>query len=93
MEDNTLVKSSFSAFTPTGRTKIGVIWDLSVKKIDDETLSSQIRFTALPRRNSWTSSANREFRGRSSRLLVNRFQRLITGRRRPSSQKVSNVMP
>jgi hypothetical protein len=24
-------------FTPTGRTKIGVIWDLSVKKINDET--------------------------------------------------------
>jgi hypothetical protein len=24
-------------FTPTGRTKIGVIWDLSVKKIDDKT--------------------------------------------------------
>jgi hypothetical protein len=24
-------------FTPTGRTKVGVIWDLSVKKIDDKT--------------------------------------------------------
>jgi hypothetical protein len=24
-------------FTPTGRTKIGVIWDLVVRKIDDKT--------------------------------------------------------
>jgi len=24
-------------FTPTGRTKVGVIWDLAVRKIDDKT--------------------------------------------------------
>ena len=29
--------SNSHVFTPAGRTKIGVIWDLSVKKIDDET--------------------------------------------------------
>ena len=29
--------SNSDVFTPAGRTKIGVIWDLSVKKIDDET--------------------------------------------------------
>jgi hypothetical protein len=56
-------------------------------------VSSQIWFTALPRENSWTSSENKEFRGRSSAPLVNRFQRLITGRRRLSFQAGSNVMP
>ena len=29
--------STSDVFTPTGRTKIGVIWDLSVRKIDDNT--------------------------------------------------------
>src|SRR5437899_3962443 len=29
--------SDSDVFTPTGRVKIGVIWDLSVKKIDDKT--------------------------------------------------------
>jgi hypothetical protein len=29
--------SDSDVFTPTGRTKMGVIWDLSVKKIDDKT--------------------------------------------------------
>jgi hypothetical protein len=29
--------STSDVFTPAGRTKIGVIWDLSVKKIDDKT--------------------------------------------------------
>jgi len=29
--------SNSDVFTPTGRIKIGVIWDLSVRKIDDQT--------------------------------------------------------
>ena len=29
--------SNSDVFTPTGRTRIGVIWDLSVRKIDDKT--------------------------------------------------------
>lgn len=29
--------SHSDVFTPTGRVKVGVIWDLSVKKIDDDT--------------------------------------------------------
>jgi hypothetical protein len=29
--------SNSDLFTPTGRTKVGVIWDLRVKKIDDKT--------------------------------------------------------
>lgn len=29
--------SNSDIFTPTGRTKVGVIWDLSVKRIDDKT--------------------------------------------------------
>ena len=39
------------------------------------------------------ASANKEFRGRFSRPLESRFQRLIIGRRRLSSQTVSNVTP
>jgi hypothetical protein len=35
--DHLRLVSNSDVFTPTGRTKIGVIWDLSVKKIDDKT--------------------------------------------------------
>jgi hypothetical protein len=35
--DHLRTVSSSDVFTPTGRTKIGVIWDLSVKKVDDKT--------------------------------------------------------
>jgi hypothetical protein len=35
--DHLKLVSNSGVFTPTGRTKIGVIWDLSVKKIDDQT--------------------------------------------------------
>src|SRR5215467_11822985 len=35
--DHLRLVSNSDLFTPTGRTTIGVIWDLSVKKIDGET--------------------------------------------------------
>jgi hypothetical protein len=35
--DHLRLVSNSDVFTPTGRTKVGVIWDLSVKKIDDKT--------------------------------------------------------
>ena len=35
--DHLRLVSNSDVFTPNGRTKIGVIWDLSVKKIDDKT--------------------------------------------------------
>jgi hypothetical protein len=35
--DHLRLVSNSDLFTPTGRTKVGVIWDLSVKKIDDQT--------------------------------------------------------
>src|SRR5215468_11046505 len=35
--DHLRLVSNSDVFTPNGRTKIGVIWDLSVKKIDDQT--------------------------------------------------------
>src|SRR5262245_8358147 len=35
--DHLRLVSESDVFTPTGRTKIGVIWDLQVKRIDDET--------------------------------------------------------
>jgi hypothetical protein len=34
--DHLRLVSTSDVFTPTGRTKIGVIWDLAVKKIDDK---------------------------------------------------------
>jgi hypothetical protein len=34
--DHLRLVSNSDVFTPTGRTKIGVIWDLSVKKINDK---------------------------------------------------------
>lgn len=35
--DHLRLVSDSDVFTPTGRIKIGVIWDLSVKKIDDQS--------------------------------------------------------
>jgi hypothetical protein len=49
--DHLRLVSKSDLFTPAGRTKIGVIWDLSVKKIDERRVSSQTRFAALQRRN------------------------------------------
>src|SRR5258706_30551 len=49
---------------------------------------SPIRFTTLRHQTHWTSSANTESRERSSKLLVNRFERLITERKRLCWQKV-----
>jgi hypothetical protein len=42
--------SNSDVFTPTGRTKIGVIWDLSVKKVDDKTceFTNMVRSSATP---------------------------------------------
>ncbi|QOY86575.1 hypothetical protein [Paludibaculum fermentans] len=35
--DHLRLVSNSDVFTPTGRTKVGVIWDLAVRKIDDKT--------------------------------------------------------
>jgi hypothetical protein len=35
--DHLRLVSNSDVFTPTGRIKVGVIWDLSVKKIDDQS--------------------------------------------------------
>ena len=35
--DHLRLASTSDVFTPTGRTKIGVIWDLAARKIDDKT--------------------------------------------------------
>jgi hypothetical protein len=48
--DHLQLVSNSDVFTPTGRTKIGVIWDLSVKKIDDETceFTNMVHSSATP---------------------------------------------
>ncbi len=48
--DHLRLVSKSDLFTPTGRTKIGVIWDLSVKKIDDKTceFTNTVRSSATP---------------------------------------------
>jgi hypothetical protein len=42
--------SNSDVFTPTGRLKIGVIWDLSVKKLDDQTceFTNTVHSSATP---------------------------------------------
>lgn len=42
--------SDSDVFTPTGRIKVGVIWDLSVKKIDDRSceFTNTVHSTATP---------------------------------------------
>jgi hypothetical protein len=42
--------SNSDVFTPTGRVKMGVIWDLSVKKIDDRTceFTNTVHSSATP---------------------------------------------
>jgi len=48
--DHLRLVSVSDVFTPTGRTKIGVIWDLSVRKIDDNTceFSNTVHSSATP---------------------------------------------
>jgi hypothetical protein len=48
--DHLRLISTSDVFTPTGRTKIGVIWDLSVRKIDDNTceFNNTVHSSATP---------------------------------------------
>ena len=48
--DHLRLVSSSDVFTPTGRIKVGVIWDLSVKKIDDESceFANTVHSTSTP---------------------------------------------
>ncbi len=91
--DHLRLVSSSDVFTPTGRTKIGVIWDLSVKKIDDRTceFTNMVHSSATPELMDFLGKQGIPWR--SSKPPVNRFQRLITRKRRLSSRRVSNVTP
>jgi hypothetical protein len=48
--DHLRLVSNSDVFTPNGRTKIGVIWDLSVRKVDDTSceLTNLVHSTATP---------------------------------------------
>ena len=48
--DHLRLVSASDVFTPTGRTKIGVIWDLRVKRIDNKTceFTNTVRSSATP---------------------------------------------
>lgn len=48
--DHLVLVSDSDVFTPTGRTKIGVRWELSVKRIDDRTceFTNTVHSTATP---------------------------------------------
>ena len=48
--DHLRLVSNSDVFTPTGRTKIGVIWDLAVRKIDDQTceFTNTVQSSATP---------------------------------------------
>jgi hypothetical protein len=91
--DHLRLASNSDVFTHTGRTQMHVIWDLSVKRIGDNTceFTNAVRSSATPELVDFL--AKQESRGRFSRLLVSRFRKLITGGKRPCSQKVSSVTP
>jgi hypothetical protein len=48
--DHLRLVSNSDVFTPTGRIKMGVIWDLSVKKIDDQSceFTNTVHTSATP---------------------------------------------
>jgi len=48
--DHLRLVSNSAVFTPTGRIKVGVIWDLSVKKIDDHSceFTNAVHSSATP---------------------------------------------
>jgi hypothetical protein len=48
--DHLRLVSKSDVFTPTGRIQVGVIWDLSVKKIDDQSceFTNTIHSTSTP---------------------------------------------
>lgn len=91
--DHLRLVSNSDVFTPTSQTKIGVIWDLSVKKIDDRTceFTNMVHSSATPELLDFLGTRNSV--GGLLRPPVNLCQRPITGKRRLSSQRVSNVTP
>jgi hypothetical protein len=48
--DHLRLVSTSDVFTPTGRTKVGVIWDLRVRKLDDQTceFTNTVHSSATP---------------------------------------------
>ncbi len=84
--------SNSDVFTPTGRIKVGVIWDLSVKKIDDESceFTNTVHSTSTPELMNFLQS--RAFHGKSLKQPANRFRRLTTDRKRLCSQRALRVM-
>jgi hypothetical protein len=75
--DHLRLVSIADVFTPTGRTKMNVIRDLSVKKIDDKTceFTNAVHSSATPELLDFLGKQG--IRGRPSRPLVSLFQRLI----------------
>lgn len=82
--DHLKLVSNSDVFTPTGRPK---------RKIDEKTceFTNMVHSSATPKLLDFLGKQGIPWR--SSEPAVNRFQRLITGRRRLCSQKVSNVTP
>ena len=85
--------SNSDVFTPTGRIKVGVIWDLSVKKIDDDYLrvyqcSSQLLHAGAPGLSGQTGHSM----GGLPSPPASPFPRRTTGRRRLCLPRVLSVM-
>ena len=85
--------SNSDLFTPTGRIKVGVIWDLSVKKIDDKTceFTNAVHSSFTPE--LLDSLAKQGIPWEVFQAAASRFRRRTTGRRRLSSPKVLSAMP
>jgi hypothetical protein len=90
--DHLRLVSTSDVFTPKGGTKIGVIWDLTARKIDDKTceFTNTVQSSATPELLDFLGKQGIPldiFRGARKPI-----SEATTGRRRRCSQKASSVM-
>src|SRR5271166_2064735 len=84
--------SNSDVFTPAGRVKVGVIWDLSAKKIDGNTCEFINLVHSFFTPELLDSLAKQGMPWEVFQAAASLFQRRTTGRRRRCSQRASNVM-
>jgi hypothetical protein len=81
------VASVSDSFTPTGRTTLQVTWDMSVKAIDSNKCEFTNYVHSKPTE-EFLGFLAKEFHLSNSDRRVSRYQRVITARKRHSSQRV-----
>ena len=78
------------SISPAGRTKLRVVWELSVKKSTTKRASTQTTFTQLQLIRPWLSSRNTISLSREHTQLASRHRMRTIRRRLRNSQRVSN---